>query len=338
MSGLCRFRGLAASARFALASVLLAIAPAAAQTDPLPSWNDGQAKAAIVGFVMRITAAGSPDFVPVSERVVVFDNDGTLWVEQPIPAQVAFELACASIAEPEHPEWSTSQPFKAALEKDTAFLAQAGEKGFAKIMVATHAGWTTDDYETTLSGWLATTRQDRFGRPYTELVYQPMLELLAYFKANGFDNYILSGNSRDFMRPWVAKVYGVAPDHVIGSSIKTKFEIVNGRPTLIRVPEIDFIDEKEGRPARIYEQIGRRPIAAFGNSDADLEMLQWTTMARGQRLGVVVHHTDAEREYAYDRDADFGRLAKVLDAAAENGWIVVDMKNDWKTVFAFAKQ
>jgi phosphoserine phosphatase len=331
-------RGFAYSTRLAIAAVFLAVVPAAAQNDPLPSWNDGKAKAAIINFVTRVTTEGSSSFVPPSERVAVFDNDGTLAVEQPVPAQVAFELACINIAGPAHPEWNMTQPFKAALAKDTAFLAQAGEKGFAKIMAATHAGWTTDDYETTLAGWLATTRHERFRRPYTDLVYQPMLELLAYLRANGFDNYIVSGNSRDFVRPWAAKVYGIAPDHVIGSSIKTKFEIINDRPTLTRVPEIDFIDEREGRPAGIHEQTGRRPIAVFGNSDADLQTLQWTTMAPGPHLGVVVHHTDAEREYAYDRDAGFGRLEKVLDAAAENGWAVVDMKNDWKTIFAFEKQ
>jgi len=329
--------------RYAWHSVLggalaLLVVPAAAQTDPLPSWNEGAAKAAIVNFVARVTAEGSADFVPVTQRIAVFDNDGTLSVEQPAPAQMEFEMACVSIVGPEHPEWNSTQPFKAALAKDTAFLASAGEKGFAEILVATHVGWSTDDYETTLSTWIATTRHHRFERPYTELVYQPMLELLSYLKANGFKNYIVSGNSSDFMRPWVEKVFGAGPEQVIGSSIKTKFDIVNGQPTLTRVPEIDLVDDKGSRPTGIYERIGRRPIAAFGNSDADLEMLQWATMGRGLHLGMLVHHTDAEREYAYDRSAAFGRLDKALDAAAANGWTVIDMKNDWNVIFSFEKQ
>jgi hypothetical protein len=247
-------------------------------------------------------------------------------------------MACIGIVGPDHPEWNSTQPFKAAIEKDAMFLAEAGEKGLAEILVATHAGWSTDDYETTLSTWIATTRDERFMRPYTELVYQPMLEVLSYFEENGFENYIVSGNSRDFMAPWVETVYGVPADHLIGSSIKTKFEILNGRPTLTRIPQINSIDDGAGRPAGIYEQIGRRPIAAFGNSDGDLEMLQWTTMARGPRLGVLVHHTDAEREFAYDRGAGFGRLDHALDAAAEAGWVVIDMKSDWEVIFPFEEQ
>jgi len=320
-----------------IATAFLAVAPAIAQNDPLSSWNEGAAKAAIVDFVKRVTTAGSPDFTPVPERIAVFDNDGTLSVEQPMPAQVVFELACLSIAAPNHPEWNATQPFKAGLEKDADYLAKAGEKGFAEILVATHAGWSTDDYETTVSSWIASTPHPRFKKPYTQLVYQPMLEVLTYMRANGFRTYILSGNSRDFMRPWVENVFGVPSERVIGSSIKTKFAIENGQTNLTRIPEIDFVGDKAARPAGTYQHIGNRPIAAFGNSDGDLDVLEWTTMDRGPRLGMIVHHTDAEREYAYDRNAGFGRLDKALDAAASSGWKVIDMKRDWRVIFPFEK-
>lgn len=322
----------------AMASAVLGAAPAGAQTDPLPSWNEGPAKAAIIDFVTGVTTTGSPSFTPGPERIAVFDNDGTLAVEQPMPAQVVFELACLRIAAPDHPEWNTIQPFKAALEKDTKLLAEGGETGFAKIMIATHEGWSTDDYETTVSSWIASTPHPRFKKPYSRLVYQPMLEVLAYMQANGFRTYILSGNSRDFMRPWVESVFGVPAERVIGSSIKTRFAIENGQTTLTRVPEIDFLDDRAGRPAGAYEHIGHRPIAAFGNSDGDLEILEWTTMSRRPHLGMIVHHTDAEREYAYDRSAGFGRLDKALDAAAGSGWTVIDMKKDWSVIFPFEKQ
>lgn len=333
-----QFPGAARLAICGMATAILMIGSVRAQTDPLPSWNEGPAKTAIIDFVTQVTTAGSPGFTPEAQRIAVFDNDGTLAVEQPMPAQVVFELACLSIAAPDHPEWNTTQPFKAALEKDTKFLAEGGEAGFAKIMVATHEGWSTDDYETTVSGWIASTPHPRFRKPYTRLVYQPMLEVLAYMRAAGFRTYILSGNSRDFMRPWVESVLGVPSERVIGSSIKTKFAVENGQTTLTRMPEIDFIDDKAGRPAGAYEHIGHRPIAAFGNSDGDLEILEWTTMGRGPRLGMIVHHTDAEREYAYDRTAEFGRLDKVLDAAAGSGWTVIDMNKDWKVVFPFEQE
>jgi hypothetical protein len=318
----------------AVAMGLGGMAPALA-VDALPSWNDSPSKAAILEFVAKVATEGSPDFVPPPARIAVFDNDGTLWVEQPVPAQVAFELDCVDTVADEHPDWATTQPFKAALEKDIESLASGGEKRFSEIMVATHAGWTVDDYDFTLTGWLRTTSHVRFKQPYTKLTYQPMLELVGYMRDNGFQIYIVSGNSADFMRPWVEEVYGVPRDRVIGSSIRTALEMKDGRPVLVRVPEIDFIGEGADRAAGIREQIGRRPIAAFGNSDSDLEMLLWTTAASGVRLGVIVHHTDAAREYAYDRDASFGRLDKALDAAAENGWIVIDMKEDWKVVFPF---
>ena len=314
--------------------VVLGIVPVLA-ADPLPSWNDSASKRAILEFVGKVATEGSPDFVPAPERIAVFDNDGTLWVEQPVPAQVAFELACVDIVADDHPDWATTQPFKAAIEKDLESLAAGGEKNFSEIMVATHAGWTVDDYEFTLTGWLRTTPHVRFKQLYTRLTYQPMLELVGYMRDNGFQIYIVSGNSSDFMRPWVEDVYGVPRDRVIGSSIRTALEMRSGKPVLVRVPEIDFVGEGADRAAGIREQIGRRPIAAFGNSDSDLEMLLWTTATGGARLGAIVHHTDAVREYAYDRDAGFGRLDRTLDAAAENGWLVIDMKEDWKVVFPF---
>jgi hypothetical protein len=306
-----------------------------AQTDPLPSWNDGGSKKAITDFVARVTRQGGPDFVPVPERIATFDNDGTLWVEHPMYTQLAFALDRVKALAPLQPEWNNTQPFKAAIEGDMKTLAEAGEHGMAELLMATHAGMTTGEFVKIVTDWLATARDPRFKRPYTELSYQPMIELLAYMRANGFKTYIVSGGGVEFMRPWTERVYGVPPEQVVGSSIKTRFQMRDGRPELFRLPEVNFVDDKAGKPVGINEFIGRRPIAAFGNSDGDLEMLQWTTMSGGVRLGLLVHHTDAEREYAYDRDTPFGRLDKALDAAALNHWIVVDMKNDWKRIFAF---
>ncbi|MGO6854524.1 HAD family hydrolase (plasmid) [Rhizobium beringeri] len=318
----------------AVAAVLLFVASAYAQSDPLPSWNDTASKAAIVSFVEKVTGQGSPDFIPEPERVAVFDNDGTLWVENPMYVQLAFALDRVKVLAPQHPEWKETQPFKAALEGDMKALAASGEKGLVELIMTTHAGMTSSDFQKIVTDWLASARDPKFKRPYTELVYQPMVELLAYFRANGFKTFIVSGGGIEFMRPWAEKVYGVPPEQVIGSSIKTEFRMQDDTPTLYRLPEVNFIDDKAGKPVGINQQIGRRPIAAFGNSDGDLEMLQWTTMAGAPaRLGVLIHHTDAEREYAYDRDTEVGRLDKALDAAAIAGWTVVDMKADWKQVF-----
>jgi hypothetical protein len=311
---------------------------ASAQNDPLPSWNDTPAKHAIVEFIDRVTKAGGPDFVAPAERIATFDNDGTLWVEQPMYVQMAFALDRAKALAPMHPEWKDTQPFKAVLEGDMKALAESAEHGLVELVMVTHAGMTVDEFSRIVTDWLATARDPRFKRPYTELVYQPMLELLAYLRANGFKTFIVSGGGVEFMRPWTERVYGIPPEQVIGSSIKTRFEMRDGRPTLFRLPDVNFIDDKTGKPVGINEAIGRRPIAAFGNSDGDLEMLQWTTMGGGVRLGVIVHHTDAEREYAYDRQSHFGRLDVALDAAAVNKWTLVDMKNDWKVIFPFEKR
>ena len=308
---------------------------AQAQNDPLPSWNDGATKQAITEFVARVTRQGSPDFVPPAERIATFDNDGTLWVEHPMYVQLAFALDRVKAMAPMHPEWKDKQPFKAALEGDLKTLAAAGDHAIAELVMATHAGMTNQEFEKIVTEWLATARDPRFKRPYTELSYQPMIELLVYLRANGFKTFIVSGGGVEFMRPWTERVYGVPPEQVVGSSIKTRFQMRDGRPELFRLPEVNFIDDGAGKPVGINEFIGRRPIAAFGNSDGDLQMLQWTTMSGGVRLGLLVHHTDAVREYAYDRDTTFGHLDKALDVAAMNHWVVVDMKNDWKRIFAF---
>lgn len=312
------------------------VAMAQAQNDPLPSWNEGAARTSILNFVSRVTTQGGPDFVPVEQRIATFDNDGTLWIEQPMYVQLAFVLDRVKALAPMHPEWKTRQPFAAVLDGDLKALAESGEKGLVELVAVTHAGMTTTEFEKITSEWLATARDHRFKRPYTELVYQPMVELLAYLKTNGFKTFIASGGGIEFMRPWTERIYGVPADRVIGSSIKTRFEMRDGTPVLFRLPAINFVDDKAGKPIGINEHIGRRPIAAFGNSDGDLEMLQWTTLGTGGvRFGLIVHHTDAEREYAYDRKSHFGKLDVALDAAAVNKWTVVDMKNDWKRIFAF---
>ncbi|WP_245506193.1 HAD family hydrolase [Rhizobium leguminosarum] len=318
----------------ALGVALVHATSAFAQSDPLPSWNDTASKVAIVSFVEKVTGQGSPDFVPETERIAVFDNDGTLWVEHPMYVQLAFALDRVKTLAPQHPEWKETQPFKAVLDGDMKSLAASGEKGLVELIMTTHAGMTSSDFQKIVTDWLASARDPKFKRPYTELVYQPMVELLAYLRANGFKTFIVSGGGIEFMRPWAEKVYGVPPEQVIGSSIKTEFRMQDDTPTLYRLPEVNFIDDKAGKPVGIKQHIGRRPIAAFGNSDGDLQMLQWTTMAGAPaRLGVLIHHTDADREYAYDRDTDFGRLDKALDAAAIAGWTVVDMKADWNKVF-----
>jgi hypothetical protein len=308
-------------------------APPTPAADPLPSWNDGPTKQSIVAFVGKVTKAGSPDFVPAPERIATFDNDGTLWSEQPMYVQLAFILDRVKELAPEHPEWKTKQPFKGVLEGDLAAVAAAGERGLLEIAMATHAGMSTAEFEAIVSDWIATARHPKYDRPYTECVYQPQLELLAYLRDNGFKTFIVSGGGIEFMRPWTERVYGIPPEQVVGSSIKTKYELHDDGPVLLRQPEINFIDDKDGKPVGINEHIGRRPILAFGNSDGDIQMLEWTTIGRTPSLGLLLHHTDAEREAAYDRDSHFGKLDKGLDEAPERGWVVVDMKDDWQAVF-----
>ena len=302
-------------------------------SDPLPSWNEGTAKQSIVDFVHRVTDQAGDDFVPEAERIATFDNDGTLWSEQPAYFQLLFAIDRVKALASEHPEWKTKQPFKAVLDGDMEALATAGEHGLLELVMATHAGMTTVEFEAIVKEWIAAARHPTTGLPFTRMVYQPMLELLEYLRANGFKTFIVSGGGIEFMRPWTEAVYGIPPEQVVGSSIKTNFEMRDGQPVLMRLPEIDFIDDKDGKPVGINSHIGRRPIAAFGNSDGDLQMLQWTAAGDGPSFCLYVHHTDAEREWAYDRESHIGRLDKGLNEAAKNGWTVVDMKNDWKVVF-----
>ncbi len=303
------------------------------EVETLPSWRDGPAKQAIVDFVSRVTTPGSPDFVSEAERVATFDNDGTLWSERPVYFQLLFAIDRVEAMAAEHPEWKEKQPFKGVLEGDLEAVAATGEHGLLELVMASHAGMTTVEFESIVEAWLVTARHPELDRPYTELVYQPMLELLEFLRAHGFKTFITSGGGIEFMRPWVEETYGIPPEQVVGSSIKVNYEIRDGKPVLVRLPELDFIDDKEGKPVGIHKFIGRRPIAAFGNSDGDFQMLEWTTGGDGARLGVLIHHTDSEREWAYDRDSHVGRLDRGLDEAAERGWVVVDMENDWKTVY-----
>ncbi|MCY2959368.1 MAG: HAD family hydrolase [Planctomycetota bacterium] len=315
----------------AVALVLTAVAALAA--DPLPSWNDGAAKGSIVTFVERVTKPGTPDFVLPAERIATFDNDGTLWGEQPMYFQLFFALDRVKELAPKHPEWKDLEPFASILRGDVQAALAAGEPAIAKIVMSTHAGMTTEEFDGIVKSWIATARHPVTKRPYTEMVYQPMLELLGYLRANGFKTFIVSGGGIDFMRPWTEAVYGIPPEQVVGSSIKTKFEMRDGVPVLVRLPELDFVDDKAGKPLGIHRHIGRRPIAAFGNSDGDLEMLQYTAAGTGPRFCLYVHHTDAERESAYDRKSHVGRLDKGLDEAKARGWTVVSMKDDWKSIY-----
>jgi len=302
---------------------------------PLPSWNDTASTKAIVAFVERVTKSGSRDFVPVAERIATFDNDGTLWAEQPMYVQAAFALDRVKALAPHHPEWKDTEPFASLLKGDLKGAFAGGEPAIAQIVMQTHAGMTTDEFNAIVTDWIATARHPKTGRLYTEMVYQPMLELLAYLRANGFKTFIVSGGGIEFMRPWAERVYGIPPEQVIGSSIKTTFDLREGKPVLVRLPEVNFVDDKAGKPVGINAHIGRRPIAAFGNSDGDLQMLQWTAAGSGARFCLYVHHTDADREWAYDRQSHVGGLDKGLDEAAARGWTVVDMKADWKAVFPF---
>ena len=318
---------------FAVLALALAATIARAQ-DPLPSWNDGPAKQAIVNFVAKVTKEGSSDFVQPAERVAAFDNDGTLWAEQPMYVQFMFALDRANGLAPQHLEWKDKEPFASLLKGDLKGALAGGERAMEEFVMATHSGMTTEEYERIVKDWVATAKHPRFKRPYTECVYQPMLELLAYLRAKGFKTFIVSGGSIEFMRPWMERVYGIPPEQVVGSSIKTKFEMRDGKPALVRLPEINFIDDKENKPIGINEHIGRRPIAAFGNSDGDRQMLEWTGAGGGARLMMLVHHDDAVREYAYGAESRIGTFSDALMAEAKkNGWPVISMKDDWKTIF-----
>jgi phosphoserine phosphatase len=301
----------------------------------LPSWSDGLAKQSIVDFVKRVTTEGGPDFVPVPQRIAVFDNDGTLWAEQPFPVQLVFLLDRVRALASQHPEWKDQQPFKAVLENDTKALAAAGMAGLVELVMATHAGMTTEEFECIVKDWIATARHPKFQRPFTELVYEPMLEVLALLRANGFKTFIVSGGGIEFMRTFSETIYGIPPDQVVGSSIVTKYEIRDGQPVLVRQAKLNFYDDKEDKPVGINVFIGRRPIAAFGNSDGDFAMLEWVAGGAGARFALIVHHDDAVREFAYDREAGLSKLDRGLDEGPKRGWTLVSMKEDWKRVFPF---
>jgi phosphoglycolate phosphatase-like HAD superfamily hydrolase len=322
------FRGCAAL-------LLCALLVAAASAQPLPSWNDGPAKQAIVKFVGDVTTPGAPTFVQVAQRIAVFDNDGTLWAEQPLYFQFLFMLDQVKAAAPRHPEWKDDAAFKALVARDHDALARMGIKPVLKLLAAANSGMTTAQYDRTIRDWLATARHPKFDRPYTDLVYAPMQELLAYLRQNAFKTFIVSGGSIEFMRPWAEQAYGIPPEQIVGSITETKLETHDGRPVLVRMPKVDFVDDGPGKPVGIYRAIGRQPILAFGNSDGDWQMLQWTAAGEGPRFMGLVHHTDAEREYAYDRQSKIGKLDKALDDAKAKGWTVVDMKRDWSKVFGF---
>ncbi|HMO05116.1 MAG TPA: HAD family hydrolase [Kiritimatiellia bacterium] len=297
--------------------------------DPLPSWNDTATKKALIDFVALVDAAG----IPPAERIAAFDNDGTLWSEQPMYFQAFFIFDRIKELAPQHPEWETTEPFASVLRGDVKSALAGGEKALLEMAMATHAGMTTEEFDHIVSEWVATAQHPATGKLYTEMVYQPMLEVLAYLRANGFKTFIVSGGGIEFMRPWAEQVYGVPPEQVVGSSIKTKYEVRDGVPVIVRLPEINFIDDKEGKPVGIHHHIGRRPLIAFGNSDGDFQMLEWTTAGSGPRLGVLIHHTDEEREYAYDRTSHIGKLDRGLDEAPARDWLVVDMKSDWNRVY-----
>jgi phosphoserine phosphatase len=333
-------RLLISSSAVRVAALLVVFADAAAgqPANPLPSWNASASRTAIVDFVERVTRAGTADFVPPAERIAVFDNDGTLWAEQPMYVQAFFVFDRIKALAPQHPEWKDTEPYASVLKGDVQGALAGGERALLEMVMATHAGTTTEEFERIMREWIATARHPGTGRLFTEMVYQPMLEVLAYLRANGFKTYIVSGGGVEFMRPWAERVYGIPPEQVIGSSIKTRFEMRDGTPVLLRLPEVNFIDDKDGKPVAIQQHIGRRPIAAFGNSDGDLQMLQWTTAGPGPRFALYVHHTDAGREWEYDRTSSVGRLDTGLDVAGARGWTVVDMRRDWKVIYPFEKK
>ena len=308
------------------------VAPAG-ETATLPSWSDGPSRDAITSFVQRVTTSGTPAFVAEAERIAVFDNDGTLWSEQPMYVQLFFAVDRVKALAPGRPEWATQEPFKSVLAGDVTHALAGGERALAELVIASHAHTTVAEFEQVVRDWIGSAKHPKTGRLFTEMVYQPMLEMLAYLRAHGFKTYVVSGGGVEFMRPWAERVYGIPPEQVIGSRARMKYEMRVSGPVLLRLPEIDLNDDKAGKPIGIQQAIGRRPILAFGNSDGDFEMLEWITTASGSRLGVLIHHTDAEREWAYDRESSIGRLARGLDEAAARDWVVVDMKHDWKTIY-----
>lgn len=325
--------------RFVIAAVLLVLITATvfAQSDPLPSWNEGKSKKAIMDFVAKVTKPGSSDFVPEPERIATFDNDGTLWAEQPLYFQLLFGIDQIKALAPQHPEWKDQEPYKSVLAGDLKTAFAGGAKSLVAIVGAGNTNITPDEFDQIVKKWVATAKHPKTGQLYTEMVYQPMLELLAYLRANGFKTFITSGGGTDFMRAFAERVYGIPPEQVIGSVAEVKFEMREGQPVLIRQPALSFFDDNVFKPVAIQRNIGRRPIAAFGNSDGDLQMLQWTCAGSGARFCLFVRHTDAEREWAYD-NTPLAKFEKGLEEAKAKGWTVVDMKNEWKIIYAFEKK
>jgi phosphoserine phosphatase len=311
----------------------LALTSSSHAQDPLPSWNDTAPKKAITAFVERVTQEGSPDFVPPAERIATFDNDGCLWSEQPMYFQAFFIFDRIKALAPQHPEWKETEPFASVLKGDLKSALAGGEKALVGMLMATHSGLTTEEFEKAVTDWITTAKHPKTGKLFTEMVYQPMLELLAYLRANGFKTFIVSGGGIEFMRPWTERVYGIPPEQVVGSSVGLKYELRGGTPVILKTPELVHNDDKEGKPVGIQRHIGRRPIAAFGNSDGDFQMLEWTTRGEGARFGMIIHHTDAEREYAYDRESHIGKLDRGLNEAPVRGWTVVSMKDDWMAIY-----
>src|SRR5947208_945524 len=324
--------------KFVLLAIVIAGLTTAYAQDPLPLWNDGATKKSITDYVAKVTTEGSSDFVPPEERIATFDNDGTLWCEQPMYFQLFFALDRVKALAPQHPEWKTKEPFASLLKGDVKGALAGGEHAILEIIAATHSGMTVTEFEKIVSDWIATAQHPKFKRPCTECVYQPMVELLAYLRANGFKTFIVSGGGIEFMRPWTEKVYGIPTEQGVGSSIKTKYEMRDDKPVLMRLPEMNFIDDKTGKPVGINSHIGRRPIAAFGNSDGDQQMLEWTQAGDGARLMMLVHHDNLVREFAYGAESKIGTFSDALMAEAKkNGWTVISMKDDWKTIFAFER-
>lgn len=308
------------------------------KTDPLPSWNEGKTKAAIIDYIKDVTNKESANFIPEIDRIATFDNDGNLWSEQPAYFQLFFAMDRVKELAKDHPEWQNKQPFKAVLENDMKTLIASGEKGIMELIMATHAGITTDEFELLVKNWLETAQHPRFNKPYNQLIYQPMLELLDYLRTNDFKTFIVSGGGIEFMRPWVEEAYGIPKDQVVGSSIATEYDYNNGAPVIRRLSKIDFIDDKAGKPVGINKFIGRKPVFASGNSDGDLQMMQWTDSNPYKSFQLYLHHTDADREWAYDRESHIGQFNKGLDEALEKEWTIIDMKNDWKTIYPFQKE
>lgn len=324
----------------ALGFVLAGLAGVATaqSANPLPSWNDGEARQAIISFVEKTTKEGSSDFVPAEQRIATFDNDGTLWAEQPLYFQLFYAIDKVKEMAPRHPEWKQQEPFASIIKGDTKKAFEGGKPALMQLLVATHAGMTAKEFRQSVKKWLATARHPETKKPYNEMIYQPMLELLKYLRANGFQTYIVSGGGIDFMRTFAEETYGIPPEQVVGSSLKVKYEIRKGEPVIVKLPEINLVNDKKGKPVGIHQHIGRRPIFAAGNSDGDFEMLQWTTAGDGPRFGLLVHHTDAKREWAYDRHSHIGELDKALTAAPNEGWTVVDMTKDWKVIFPWGNR